>query len=69
MITIVSMQNRNIEPYNLAIVNSLGKEIKSIKNINDHRLSIDISGFNRGLFYINIYRGNVLIGSEKLIVQ
>ncbi len=68
-VTIVSMQYRKSEPYKLTIINSLGKEIKSIENTSEIRLTVDISDFNKGIYYFNFYRNKVLIASEELIVQ
>ena len=68
-VTVVSMQYRKSESYKLTIVNSLGKEIKSIENTSEIRLTVDISGFNKGIYYFNFYRNKVLIASEELIVH
>lgn len=69
VVTIVSLQNRNLDPFNLTVVSNTGEEIKSMENISEHRLSIDLAEFSKGLYYLNIYRNNLLIGTEKLIVQ
>ena len=69
VITVVSEQDGNTEPYNITIVNSLGKEIISRENINQNRIGFDLTLQSKGVYYLNIYRNDLLIGTEKIIVQ
>lgn len=53
----------------LTIYNSLGQEVKQIKNISGQTLTIDREGLPNGLYLLKLTQDDQLLKTDKLIIQ
>jgi hypothetical protein len=51
------------------IYNSLGQEVKQIKNISGNTFIIERDNLHAGLYFINLAEGNKIIATEKLVIS
>jgi hypothetical protein len=51
------------------IYNSLGQEVKQIKNISGNTFIIERDNLHAGLYFINLAEGNKIFATEKLVIS
>ena len=60
--------NGNLNNVTLTIYNSIGQQVKQIKNINKQTISIQRDNLPNGLYFVNLYQNNKIIASNKLVI-
>jgi hypothetical protein len=51
------------------IYNSMGQEVKQIKNISGNSFNIERDNLHAGLYFINLAEGNKIISTEKFVIS
>ncbi len=66
---IIQLDNAQ-EPLNckLEVFDMLGKEIYS-SSLSDSKTEVDLSGKSKGMYFLKIYREDIMIGVKKIIIQ
>ena len=62
----IKFENNSITA--IKLFDNLGKIVKSVDEINRSSTNLDVSNFNSGIYYLQIFVGNKLV-SQKIIVN
>ncbi len=60
--------NGNLNNATLTVYNSIGQQVKQIKNINKQTISIQRDNLPNGLYFVNLYQNNKIVASNKLVI-
>lgn len=65
----VSLQNSTDAIQNITIYDVLGKSVKTINKLLSNEISVDVSNFSKGIYFIEITTNNNLKSTKKLVVN